>query len=926
MITCDVAQEKLAETGAEALKEDDELRQHVESCEACSHVLESLQALDQELAQTPVVDAPDDVVAKTLDAVREAAKKDTPTRKPVLPRRRIAGALAASVAIIAAVGVTSHVMRSTNDMYAFKAPADTAKTSTGSYGLSQLQSRTSGGSKPDQESTPGRKVEIVRGLEAQSKSATESAQGEFSELAQAGPKPAFGDHSSADAPAESTVRKQGARAFNKNLERQYSASEAFANRREVRENQERLERESQLIARLAPQEQNFEPEPGPQSEIMAAPAPATKPALKDALTGSRSKTDDDAQRRAGSEVDEVFSYESPSTDEEQESRASEAEKKSKGQSALGGDYRTRDLSDDKTNLRGDHAVGNEGFASQSEQGAGGAVSRLEPSDSFALEDVGRGAFQPELHPDQARQQAQAYLRSIETLEGLTYQDPRGYWSNTYIPGDSAMRLLESRLKAWDRGVLGTNLQLEQGARQIEQPFDAPQGAALAVYLDSDKSAIEGPTRLRLQVGLKAAEHQGGQRPAMNVALVVDSKRLAEDRVGTGLRALIAALEEARQPGDRFYLIADGPKGGLLVTPDQFRHGPLSLAIERLFDPTSGAPTEAVGLNQAINLAAQSVQQNDDPNAILGSNLILLATGSDQMAGLDQLERLAHENAVKGTALSVVALGSRPDLDAIDRLVAAGQGNRRILGSGSEATHLIDRELFAASRAVARAVRLRIRLAPGVELVDVVGSERLAAPQAQRVREAEQAIDLNLSRTLGIQADRGEDEEGIQIVIPNFYADDSHVVVLDVVAQKPGPIADVTLRYKDVIHLRNGVASAQLSLPSGQSVRGPLQQNVLKNLLAQHFAEQLRIASRALNAGHTSLAVGQMAALRNLIHGLRLETAGWVNDPDLAADEALLSDYLTALDSPAADDALQQQFLADSLRFAAFRKLQEAAAR
>jgi hypothetical protein len=61
--------------------------------------------------------------------------------------------------------------------------------------------------------------------------------------------------------------------------------------------------------------------------------------------------------------------------------------------------------------------------------------------------------------------------------------------------------------------------------------------------------------------------------------------------------------------------------------------------------------------------------------------------------------------------------------------------------------------------VARAVRLRIRLAPGVQLVSVLGARRLDELHAEQVRTAEQRIDQRVSRALGIAADRGEDEEG-----------------------------------------------------------------------------------------------------------------------------------------------------------------------
>ena len=445
----------------------------------------------------------------------------------------------------------------------------------------------------------------------------------------------------------------------------------------------------------------------------------------------------------------------------------------------------------------------------------------------------------------ARVQADSFLKRLASLDGLTFKDPVGYWANTYIPGDPAMRLVQERLRLWDRGVLGRDVNLERSAQQVGQPFDPPGQAALALYLHADTNGIQGPTRLRVQVGLKGAERRGGHRPAMNVGLVLDLRDGFDNGTGARIRALISALERVRQPGDRFSLTVAGPSGGILVPPEDFRHGPIRVAMRRILGDGQANEASVVGLLEAVSLATENVRRGDQPEAILGSSLVLLATGASVAEDLPALEQVAHENAISGVPLSVVSLGPGADLGQIDRLVAAGQGNRRILEAADEADALVDRELHAASRAVARAVRLRIRLAPGVKLVDVLGSRRLDEPQAQRVRQAERAIDRRLAQNLGIRADRGRDEKGIQIVIPSFYANDAHVVLLDVVAEGPGPIADVTVRYKDVVNLRNGVARANLVIDTGRRARGPLERSVLKNLVAWELSRKAREASQYL---------------------------------------------------------------------------------
>jgi len=220
-----------------------------------------------------------------------------------------------------------------------------------------------------------------------------------------------------------------------------------------------------------------------------------------------------------------------------------------------------------------------------------------------------------------------------------------------------------------------------------------------------------------------------------------------------------------------------------------------------------------------------------------------------------------------------------------------------------------------SRVVARAVRLRIRLAPGVELVDVIGSQRLDEAVAERVRQAEKSIDQRLARNLGIQADRGEDEEGIQIVIPAFYAADAHVVLLDVVAPGPGPIADVTVRYKDLVHSKNSVARDNLSLPRGRRSPGPLERNVLKSFLAYRLEQSMIAAGDRLGQGDRDGAIALLTETRDLLAGVCTQLAGFDKDRDLARDFGMLSEYVGLLQAGAGDPQAPRDLLADSLRYA-----------
>jgi len=533
-----------------------------------------------------------------------------------------------------------------------------------------------------------------------------------------------------------------------------------------------------------------------------------------------------------------------------------------------------------------------------------------------------------------------FLGHYQQTQNLHFQHPAGYWANSYIPGDPKIRLLSARLAQWDRSWLENNAALEQDVEPVKQPFDAPADNALALSLMADaRSVSTDATRMRLQVGIRGIEHRRGQRPAMNVGVVVDLPADAPDEVRIATRALLEAMLQSKQAGDRFSLVITGREGdvqngkarGLVVPANDFRFGSLQLARQLILDQDSARADDSpelsrpnlskLNLYEAMERAGAMVKQTDDPGRPLGSSSVLLISARE-MPDIDRLLVLAHERAKEGITLSVIPLGNQPHNNTVEKLVLAGLGNRRYLEAPGQARQLIEEELHSSSRAVARAARLSIRLAPGVRLINVVGSERLDTKRVQRVREIENSMDRRLSTNLGIKTDRGEDEDGIQIVIPSIYSGDSVTVLLDIVTDRPGAIAEVSLRYKDLVFLRNGNLRGHLDLPKGEfsggePSRGPAQLAVLKNLLSYHFAEAVERSAEALGQQQPAEAEAILRAMRATISQARHALPEWASDKDLIHDQQVLDRYIAALASPQA--GAHQSFLADSLRYAAWAK-------
>jgi protein TonB len=471
------------------------------------------------------------------------------------------------------------------------------------------------------------------------------------------------------------------------------------------------------------------------------------------------------------------------------------------------------------------------------------------------------------------------------VDGLAFQEAKGYWANTYLPGDPMIRSLEKRLEG------APYPRIHDAALPALLPYDATSTGALSIFVQSDRKGISGKSRLLVQVGIRASERKARRRPPMNVGVVLDLPEPLPQEVAAATKAFLESLESSQELGDRFRLAVTG--AGEVLAPETFRRGPLTVALQDLYSQT---PSGSV--SDALALALEKVHAGDDPSMPLGTSLVVLVSGRSLGSELETLARMARTSALGGVSVSAVGVGGNADGAGLDRLALEGQGRRYDLALGSEASGIVDRELSSASRTVARAVRLRIQLAEGVHLVDVLGSEPLSARESERVRAEERAIDLRLARNLGIEADRGKDEDGIQIVIPAFYAGDAHSILLDVVADGPGPIAAVTARYKDLVHLDNTVARASLGLVRSDAAPGPLETSVENDYRELRVSDALRAASEAIARGETGTAS----------HGLRNAMAF-----ALERDRALLEEYLKLFPQ------LPPSYLSDSLLYASALK-------
>ncbi|MEM7248563.1 MAG: hypothetical protein AAF533_24750 [Acidobacteriota bacterium] len=399
-----------------------------------------------------------------------------------------------------------------------------------------------------------------------------------------------------------------------------------------------------------------------------------------------------------------------------------------------------------------------------------------------------------------------------------------YFENLYLGGNARLAHLEELGRS---GRPATRIDSLLSPSLPRQLIDPPSTGGMALHVDLDRPSVrQGETqRVFLQVALKGSDALAWRRPPISLVVVF--------HVGTDKRAEGIAAAEALHEGldrlDRLALVgADGRVR--FLDPEQ--------ALELPERPLT-SPDRLVDVLGDLSDAFETIETGGS----LRNRRVLLITDRK----LDQrVERAIHRLALKDVSTSVMSL-TREERRSHAKVAMTGLGNLHFVEAAEVASAARD-ELLSTSRVVARALRLNIRPAPGVKLVQVLGSRPLNRQETRRVKKREKAIDRHVEKTLGIVSDRGKDDPGLQTIIPYFLGGDEHLVLVELEVTGPGPVADVSLKYKDLVDVKNRTLRQSAALSSWSLRPSRQQEEVSRNVLGFTVASLLRRAEEDLDAG------------------------------------------------------------------------------
>lgn len=315
----------------------------------------------------------------------------------------------------------------------------------------------------------------------------------------------------------------------------------------------------------------------------------------------------------------------------------------------------------------------------------------------------------------------------------------------------------------------------------EQRFPEPVGQPLGLDLRLGNPQFPATGgEVWLQVGLQARPAAASVRTPLNLALVLDASgsMASVDKLNYLKQSLLVFLGSLH-PDDIVAIISYSDSARLIRPAQPVGDGAwIAQAVMML------QPGGSTNLHDGLMMGFQEVDRNFD---IRRNNRVLLMTDGIANVGETDPGRIAADAlgyAESGLYLSTIGLGAEFNDQLLSQLARQGHGIYHYVDSAQEMEKVFRDEAEGLVERVADDVRLTVRPAPGVRLIQVTGFE--GQPPA----------------------------EGAQAVLQAMGAGDSQVVMVRFEAPAGAvgvrPLADITLDYSDVFAQRPAQVTRSLS--------------------------------------------------------------------------------------------------------------------
>lgn len=505
-----------------------------------------------------------------------------------------------------------------------------------------------------------------------------------------------------------------------------------------------------------------------------------------------------------------------------------------------------------------------------------------PSKMRARGEMGRMGGAPASPPGPSGIVARPAADPVPLTEAVL--DPNGRYATTYRPGAGHLAAFESAVALGIVPAAEREVVSDVGARYIPS-FDAPKGHALDLHNELERGKLPptgGPVHVRLS--LRSTAQAATERPPLAVVVVLDVSGSMRGKLIQSARDAATALVDKLDAKDQFSLVTFSTEARVLVPL-----GVVGAQRDKLKKTIEGIKEEGgTNIGEGLSLGYAEAQKKEvKTDAVKVVMLLSDGRANDGITDRRKLSQLSLRAFENGIQTSSFGLGSDFDGPLMSQIASDGAGGYYYLPDSSQISKALSTELDKRLDPVATAVEVRVRLKPGIDLLNVYGSRRLTQEEASRVRAIEVAQDKATEKRDKIKANRKDDVEGgMRFFMPVFARDDSHSILLKLrVPEGVGPkdLALVEIKYKDRVTKKNVTEEIPLKVEYAKSDAesyASLDPSVRKTVQGFAAGETLTKAAQLIADNRRDEAVTLLAERE----GLLFNAAAMLSEP-LFVDDA-----------------------------------------
>lgn len=226
-----------------------------------------------------------------------------------------------------------------------------------------------------------------------------------------------------------------------------------------------------------------------------------------------------------------------------------------------------------------------------------------------------------------------------------------------------------------------------------------------------------PGELYASFDTTAVDHQGAERPPINLAVVIDRSGSMSGEKFDNVKAAASRLVGQLEAGDRIALVSYGSDVTVDFPSSLMTEENRSRLLQVISRMVEGGGTNLSGGFQAGYSEVSRWKKDDYVNRV-----VLMSDGHANvgMTSSRELTKLSTTSLSGGISVSTIGVGLDYNEDLMAAMANSGAGNYYFIDRAETTATIFEKELKGLMSTVARNAVLIIRLSPGVKAVGVYG--------------------------------------------------------------------------------------------------------------------------------------------------------------------------------------------------------------